>query len=248
MDYDIIPVNISKGCLYNCRFCRVKTEEPFSLISTDKISNQIKELKKLYGKDIVNYNSVFLGEHDALNSPSDIIMFAAKQAYSQFDFKNSYMESNNGSGNDSGNLFIFGSVDALLNKTQDDFDQFATLPFKIYINVGLESADQETLDILGKPLTTKKVIEAYKLIRDINIKYENIEISSNFIIDDSLPENHYSSFLDLLQKECRIFKDKGDIYLSPLRINKPSRQELFKFNELKIKSPVPTFLYIIQRL
>ncbi|MCD4743386.1 MAG: radical SAM protein [Desulfobacteraceae bacterium] len=240
VDYDIIPVNISKGCLYNCKFCRVKTEEPFSLIKKDEILNQIKELKNLYGKDIVNYNSVFLGEHDALNAPSDLIMFAAEQSYSQFDFKHSYMESSN--------LFMFGSVDALLNKSTDDFDKFATLPYHIYINIGLESVDQETLDFLGKPLTSRKVIEAYKLIRNINIKYDNIEISSNFIMDDILPKNHYSSFFKLLEKECRLFKNKGDIYLSPLRINKPSREEIFKFNEIKIKSPVPTFLYIIQRL
>ena len=240
VDYDVIPLNISKGCLYNCRFCRVKTEEVFSLIDTDNISTQIKKLKNLYNKDIVNYNSVFLGEHDALNAPSDLIMFAAEESYAQLNFNHSYMGH--------GNLFLFGSVDALLNKKSTDFDKFATLPFNIYINVGLESVDQETLDFLGKPLTSKKVIEAYKLIRDINIKYDNIEISSNFIIDDSLPENHYISFLDLIQKECRLFRKKGDVYLSPLRINRPSREELFKFNEIKIKSPAPTFLYIIQRL
>ncbi|MCK5312655.1 MAG: radical SAM protein [Desulfobacteraceae bacterium] len=240
VDYDVIPLNISNGCLYNCRFCRVKTEEPFSLINTATISNQIKELKELYNNDIVNYNSIFLGEHDALNAPSDLIMFAASESHSQLGFEHSYMGQSN--------LFLFGSVDALLNKNKDDFDKFATLPFKIYINIGLESVDQETLDFLGKPLTSKKVIEAYKLIRDINTGYDNIEISSNFIIDDNLPENHYSSFLDLLKKECTLFRSKGDVYLSPLRMNRPSREELFKFNEIKIKSPAPTFLYIIQRL
>jgi hypothetical protein len=240
VDYDVVPVNISQGCLYNCRFCSVKTEETFSLIKKENILSQIKKLKSLFGKDIMNYNSIFLGEHDALNAPSDLIVFAAKESYSQFDFKHSYMKSSN--------LFLFGSVDALLNKKRDDFNKFASLPFKIYINIGLESADQETLDFLGKPLTSEKIIEAYKLIRDINIEYSNIEISSNFIFDDSLPKNHYSSLLNLLHKECKLFKNKGDIYLSPLRVNRPSREDLFKFNQIKIKSPVPTFLYIIQRL
>jgi len=240
VDYDVIPVNISEGCLYNCRFCRVKSEKPFSLIEKEEISTQIKQLKNLYDKDIRNYNSVFLGGHDALNAPVELIEFAAEKCYSLFEFKDSYMKSSN--------LFLFGSVDALLNKQGNDFDKIAALPFQIYINIGLESVDQETLDILGKPLTAGKVARAYKLIRAINIKYQNIEISSNFIIDDSLPKNHYTSFLNLLKKECTIFKDKGDIYLSPLRINKPSRQEVFKFNELKLKSPLPTYLYIIQRL
>ncbi|MCP3898157.1 MAG: radical SAM protein [Desulfobacteraceae bacterium] len=240
VDYDVIPVNISIGCLYNCRFCRVKTEQPFSLIKANEIIGQIKKLKQLYSKDIVNYNSIFLGEHDALNSPCNLIMLAAKEAYTQFNFKHSYMKSCN--------LFLFGSINSLLNKTQEDFKRLATLPFQIYINVGLESVDQETLDFLGKPITTKKVIEAYKLIRDININYNNIEISSNFIFDDTLPENHYSSIFNLLKKEYRLFKNKGDIYFSPLRINKPSREELYKFYRLKSQSPVPTFLYIIQRL
>ncbi len=76
----------------------------------------------------------------------------------------------------------------------------------------------------------------------------NIDISSNFIFDDTLPENHYSSIFNLLKKEYRLFKNKGDIYFSPLRINKPSREDLYKFYKLKSQSPVPTFLYIIQRL
>ena len=90
--------------------------------------------------------------------------------------------------------------------------------------------------------------EAYKLIRDINIKYETIEISANFIIDDNLPKKHYSSFLNLIKTEYKLSKDKGDVYLSPLRINKPSREQVFKFNKIKLKSPVPIYLYIIQRL
>ncbi len=240
VDYDVIPVNISKGCLYNCRFCRIKSEEPFSLVKGQKIKNQISLLKKLYGKDIINYNSIFLGDHDALNSPIDLIMFAAKESYDQFNFKHSYMKKSN--------LFLFGSVDALLSKRLSDFDKIAGLPFKTYINIGLESVDQETLDFLGKPLTSKKVTEAFKLIRDINIKYETIEISSNFIIDDKLPKKHYSSLLNLLKKEYKLSKDKGDVYLSPLRINKPSREQVFKFNKAKLESPVPTYLYIIQRL
>ena len=239
-DYDVIPLNISNGCRYNCRFCRVKTDETFSLIDSKEISNRVHAYKRFYGKDIVNYNSIFLGEHDALNSPIDLIMFAAKESYDHFNFKNSYMEASN--------LFLFGSVDALLEKKDAAFRRLASLPFKIYINVGIESFDQETLDILGKPLTSKKVVQAYRKIREINMSYDNIEISSNFIFDDNLPDNHNVSFIKILRKECTSFRDKGDVYLSPLRINKPSRAEIFKFHDLKIKSPVPTFLYIIQRL
>ncbi len=240
VDYDIIPVNISLGCLYHCRFCRVKTRHGFSLLSRKNITCQIKSLKRLYGKDIINYNSIFLGEHDGLNAPVDLIVFAAEQACYEFDFRHSYMGP--------GRLFLFGSVDALLGMAKRDFEKLCALPFYIHINIGLESADQETLDLLGKPLSVEKIREAYIMIRNINIKYDNIEISSNFIFDDTLPENHYTALLKLVDLEYKSFKNKGDIYLSPLHTGAPSRAELYKFNYLKMRCPVPTFLYIIQRL
>ena len=65
VDYDVIPIIIADGCLYNCGFCIVKTRQNFSVRSQDNIIEQIEKLRDFYGPDLVNYNSIFLGQHDA---------------------------------------------------------------------------------------------------------------------------------------------------------------------------------------
>ena len=80
VDYDVIPVNISDGCLYNCRFCSVKTGKGFRLRDKEDIETQIRHLQAFYGSDIRNFNSIFLGQHDALHAGLDVIAFAAEAA------------------------------------------------------------------------------------------------------------------------------------------------------------------------
>jgi len=240
VDYDVIPLNISTGCLYSCRFCRVKTGEDFKEKSRTAIKEQILGLKDLYGRDIINYNSLFLGQHDALNADKELILFAAAEAHRKFNFAASYMKGCH--------LFLFGSVDSLLNADADLFKKLNDLDFATYINIGLESADQKTLDLIGKPLTETKVRQAFQAIRDINGQYENIELTSNFLMDDTLPAGHTESFYRLARQGAATLHPKGCIYLSPLAVDKPSREKLFQFNRLKTISRFPTFLYIIQRL
>ncbi len=244
VDYDIIPLAISEGCLYNCRFCRVKTGKPFKQKNRKDIKKAIHDIKDFYGNDIVNYNSIFMGQHDALNADKDLILFAAEQAYDILGFDHSFMKG--------ANLFIFGSVDALINayngENQGLFDALNISPWYTYINIGLESADQETLDYLGKPITAAKVKQGFEIIQKINERCRNIEISCNFIMDEDLPKGHYPSFLELVRYGIPHVKSKGCVYLSPLGISRYSRDVLFKFNRLKTLSRVPTFLYIIQRL
>ncbi len=243
VDYNVIPVRISRGCLYHCSFCRVKTRKGFSLLSESAIKTQIQKLKHLYDKNLVNYNALSLGEHDALNCPADMIAWAAGQAYAGFDFARSYMK---GSA-----LFLFGSVDSLLRKNEADFNRLAALPYFVSVNIGLESACQRTLDVLGKPLTTEKIEAAWQKINQVNDRYPNLEITSNFVLDldtDTLPPTHIPSVLDLVNTNRGKIKNKGLVYFSPLTFNRPSRQALFRFKQLKRQIEKPSFLYIIQRL
>ena len=122
------------------------------------------------------------------------------------------------------------------------------LPGMYYINIGLESADQDTLDKLGKPISVGLVQAAFRRMQEINERYGSIEITANFIMDEELPANHYPAILALIRESLVRTKPKGSIYFSPLTFNQPSRARLFEFNRLKILSRLPTFLYIIQRL
>ena len=239
-DYDVIPLTISDGCLYKCRFCKVKNKKVFTERSRQDIDDQLDQCKALYGRDLINYNSVFLGEHDALNASGDLILYAAHKAHERLDFCRSIMKKPS--------LYFFGSVDALLNAHEALFEGLGRLEFQTYINIGLESADQETLDRIGKPITREKVIRAFDRMQKINQSYPSIEMTGNFIMDEGLPRNHNISMMELVREKLKFTQPKGSIYLSPLRFGQPSREVLFDFYHLKTRSRLPMFLYIIQRL
>ncbi|BHH82834.1 radical SAM protein [Desulforhopalus sp. 52FAK] len=238
--YNIIPVMISKGCIYKCRFCKVKNKHPFHELDQRSIDLQLQELKELYSKDLVNYNSIYLGEHDALRSSTETIVYGIKKAFSTLELYNSYL--------DGMNCFLFGSVTSLLEAPEDLFFELQKLPCNTYINIGLESPDQETLDRLGKPITSSMVLEAFQRIQFLNNAFPKIELTANLVMDSTLPPSHYQETEKLLRGSQRFQQNKGTIYFSPLCFDSPSRARLFEFNRLKLLSRYPTYLYIIQRL
>lgn len=240
VEYDVIPVTISDGCLYNCGFCRVKTGKTFKLREKADIVNQIHALKKLYHKDIVNYNSIFLGQHDALFAGADLIEFAARQSYEILGLDKSTIKGPK--------LFLFGSVDSILRAEDAFFESINKLPYETFINIGLESADPETFAMIQKPLTTKKVTQAFNKLMMVNQRYANIEISANFLYGADLPETHLPSILELTRNRLDHFHSKGTVYLSPLE-NIGSKQTFVnQFTEFKTLCRLPVYIYLIQRL
>ncbi len=146
------------------------------------------------------------------------------------------------------NLFLFGSPDSLLQAEEALFNSLNRLPFYTYINIGLESADQATLDILKKPVSAKIIRQAFLRMLEINRTYKNIEITANFVLGSDLPESHYSSLVDLIRNELDHVYSKGGIYLSPLYNGGDKKKMQKKFNELKRLSRLPTYIYLLQRL
>jgi hypothetical protein len=245
VDYDVIPLIVADGCLYKCGFCRVKSGQEFLPRTYEDILKQIKRLKQFYGRDIHNYNSLFLGEHDALRAGQDVIAFAVEHAYRHFEFDTSCMKGPS--------LFLFGSADSLIDSKETLFHLLNRLPFSTYINVGLESGDPTTLAALRKPISAEKVRHAFTRMLDVNKTYENIEVTANFVFGSELPVGHLPSLFQLTQGRLNPLSTKGTIYLSPLIGVKSKKEEskrkiLRRFKEVKAQSPLPTFLYLIQRL
>jgi hypothetical protein len=245
VDYEVIPIIVADGCLYHCGFCRVKSGQDFTPRTSENIVQQIRNLKRFYSQDIHNYNSLFLGQHDALSVGREVLEFTAKTAYETFDFDHSDLKG--------ARLFLFGSADSLIHSAETLFESLNGLPFYTYINVGLESADRTTLTALKKPVAVEKVHEAFSRMLEVNRKYERIEVTANFVYGDDLPPGHLPSFLDLVRKKASHFHNKGTLYLSPLMDTEngrkgKKRELLRKFYKIKAQSPLPTFLYLIQRL
>ncbi|MFC1886591.1 radical SAM domain-containing protein, partial [Thermodesulfobacteriota bacterium] len=191
VDYDVIPVMVADGCLYNCGFCRIKTGRHFAPRSRQNIIDQIRSLKLFYDQDVCNYNSIFLGQHDALHAGADLIEFTAQTAYECFDFEHSHLAS--------ANLFLFGSVDSMLNAEEKLFERLNRLPYNTYINLGLESADSDTLSGLQKPIASDAVRGTFAKMIRINKKYERIEVSANFVLGKNLPQTHLPCLIDLVR-------------------------------------------------
>jgi len=240
VDYQLIPVNIASGCLYKCRFCEVKNRQAFRANSPAAIGQQMRRLRELLAADLANYGAVFLGDHDALAAGGELVIGTLREAYEIFDLNDSLMAGRA--------AFFFASLASLATADDDFFAELARLPYDIYINVGLESADQETLDYLGKPITADEVQATFARMQALNDRYPKLELTANFVFDDDLPAGHYPAFLRLVRDSLPRKKVKGSVYLSPLKFDQPSRLKTFDFNRLKVESRLPTFLYLIQRL
>ena len=240
VDYDIIPLNIADGCLYHCEFCCVKTDKKFQKRSKENIQEQLVGLKDLFGANIVNYHALFLGNHDALAAGEKLICFAAREAYQAFGFRQR-MDQNPF-------LYLFGSVGSFLEAGQALFEQLNRLPFYTYINIGFESVDSKTLSRIGKPITTKQVKKAFEKMIEINVGFDQVEVTGNFIAGDNLSPEHDDSLAELLKHSDVQTKSKGAIYLSPLKDSPKKRELLPRFYKIKEDSKLPVFIYLIQRL
>lgn len=240
VDYEVIPLIVAEGCRYHCRFCRFKTTGGFRGRSRQNIAAQIRALKDLYGPDLVNYNSLVLGQNDALAAGVDILISTADMAYDLLNLSSSFHRGQP-------NLFIFGSVDSFLEADHSLFDGLERLPYLTSINIGLESPDQETLDRLGKPLQADTVREAFRKMQEVNRCWSNITVSCNFVLGSDLPSRNVEAIQTMLEEETKV-KGKGVAYLSPLIGASQRRQILKEFGEIKRSSPLPVFIYIAQML
>jgi hypothetical protein len=240
IDYEVIPLVIADGCLHNCGFCQIKTGGDFHPRPKSEVFRQVKELKEFYDKDLPNYNALFLGQHDGLAAGQDLISYAAESAYDFFQFDNSYIKDPR--------LFLFGSVDSFLNTDDSDFASLNKLPYYTYINLGLESADQATLDALRKPVSAKKVRQAFARMLEVNRAYGFLEVTANFLLIENSPPGHYQYFSKMMTEELHHLYSKGAVYLSPLKGFRDRKEIVAQFHTVRKSSKLPTYFYLIQRL
>ncbi len=244
-DYEVIPLILADGCLYNCGFCSVKAGRDLTARSMADVAEQIAGLKRFYGPELRNYNALFLGQHDAMGVGADLIEFAAATAYDSLGFEHSFMEKPR--------LFLFGSADSLLGAEERVFRLLDRMPFATSINIGLESADAATLRFLRKPVSAGKIRDTFARMCAINREYERIEVTANFVIGLGLPPSHLASLPQLAKDAGGPLCGKGHFYISPMvRDSKTGREEkralLAQFDTIKTATVLPTSLYLIQRL
>lgn len=240
VDYDIVPLTVAEGCLYKCRFCRVKNRRPFRPLSPWEIREQIAALRTHFGPDLENRNALFLGDQDALHAGPDRILETAETAIAALGLRTSALKGTH--------LFLFGSVDAFLAAEDRFFDALNRSGVRTFINLGLESADPDTLEQIGKPITARQVADCFFRALALNDQLLNVEITCNFLMGGNLPPGNEPAFLRLVRDGVDRPRNKGTVYLSPLSDRPASLRTMFAFYQLQRMSRLPTFLYLLQRL
>jgi hypothetical protein len=235
VDYEVIPLTIADGCRYHCGFCCVKSDRRLQPRTRDNILGQIQRLKALYGPNLTNYMAVFLADHDGLGAGDDLVRWAAAEAPAAFDMTDPV-------------LFLFGSVDSLLQAGDELFHDLNDLAGRTYINIGLESIDPATLAAIKKPLDVPRVLAAFQKMLEINRDYPGIEITANFLLGEELSAEHHQSLADLLGGVPDEWRGQGAVYLSPLITSHQRPDLLPTFFEIQELSKLPTYVYLIQRL
>jgi len=241
--YDVIPLIISDGCLSNCGFCTIKTGTPFRERGLEEIREQADSTVAFLGPDLRNFNAVFLGQNDALACSHSLIDFAISLSLSKFEVKNSLIKEPA--------LFMFGSVKSLLAARESTFHTIEASGFRCYINIGFESFHQPTLDLLKKPANASDVRLAFQKALDINRRFSHIEITGNFVLGTSLPDEHNEILsLTLMQPAPTAHEGQAiTIYLSPLSGHRDeSRQILRTVRTLQQTSNTPCYLYLLTGL
>lgn len=240
VDYEVIPLIVTEGCACRCRFCHFHAEGGFRVRSRESIAAQILGLKAFYGEDLINYNAIVLGQNDALSAGGELLTGTAEMAHEGLNLSASYHRGRP-------RLFLFGGVESFLAADEILFDRLERLPYLTSINVGLESPDQETLDMLGKPLRAEQVKEAFGKMQAVNRSRRHVQISCNFVLGGDLPDRHVGAIQTMLARGTAA-GSKGVVYLSPLRGASPRRAILRQFRQIKMTARLPVFIYLAQRL
>ena len=226
--------------MYNCSFCGIKSGIGLACRSREEIEEQLQALYEFFGPDRQNYNSIYLGQHDALCAKPDDILFAAQNAYDILEIDKSYMQGPR--------IFLFGSAESFLHMEEDFWQRLNSLPFFTHVNLGLESFDDNTLEFLKKPVGSALVAEAFTRMLAINKGYENIEVTANILLGEELPASHITTLLAHVGRANQARSGKGCLYISPLKGSTNRKELLQQFRAIKQKSRFQTFLYLIQRL
>ncbi len=238
--YDVIPVMVMEGCLFNCGFCQVKSGADFRVRTRHEIEEQLYRLRDFFGEDLLNYCSLFLGQHDGLAAGVETLCLTVDAAWHILDMKRSPFPRLN--------IFVFASARSFLSCSPGDFDRLNGLGCQVYINIGLESFDQPTLDYLKKPMGACEARDAFSRMIEVNRGYSNIEISGNVLIGPSLPDSHMDALEETVCDLLPSYYPKGGLYISPVQGETRKRWVIEGLHRLKNLRRIDSFLYLIRRL
>jgi len=239
VDYDVLPVILADGCLANCGFCRIKSGSDFQLRPAEDIRQQLTGLMNLFAEERANIRGIFLGQNDALAAGATAVARTIRMILRHLDRPPRYVRDTM--------VFLFASCSSFLALTKAELDRLQELPCRLFINLGLESFDQASLEALRKPVRAADNRTALERMLAINRTAGQVTISANILLGDSLPPSHLESLSRILARPGISHPDTV-LYLSPLMNDFHPTSLISLLRRLKKLSRLSLLPYLIQRL
>ena len=239
VDYDVLPVIVSEGCLANCGFCTIKTGNEYRVRSEGEILEQVLGLQTLLREELANYCGVFLGQHDGLAVGSDRIRQTIETVTTHLRPGTGHVRQPV--------VFLFGSTSSFLGLSEADLDLLGSLEYQIFMNIGLESFDQQTIEMLKKPAAAADNLSAFFRALEINRTRSGIRVSCNLVFGNRTGKKHLETIYRVLGSPSSP-QPESIIYISPLSGSFNRKNFLQTLRRIQETARMPVLPYLIQRL
>ncbi|MEM0140606.1 MAG: radical SAM protein [Thermoplasmatales archaeon] len=196
--YFSLYLRYSEGCPWNkCSFCMLYPETVYRVKTLDDMSKQIDSLLAVLGRGIESRQSVFLGDANAINTDTDLLIDVLALVKRRIG------------------LPVYAFTDAfttMKNKKIGDFIRMRENGLtRVYI--GIESGDQYVLKLLNKPMDISGARREIEDIKRAGIGVGVIVMSGAG--GKALAREHVESTARFI---ATLPLGKGDVvYISPLR-------------------------------
>lgn len=148
-----VIIQSTVGCPHNqCNFCNMYKEKKFKIRPVEEIKQELDEAKNHYG---VNARRLFLADGNSILMKTNQLVEVLEYAYEVF----SKLE----------RVTIYGSAHFIAIKSVAELRQLRSAGLT-RIHSGMESGNNEVLDMVNKGVTFDEIIEAGKMVKAADIQ------------------------------------------------------------------------------
>ncbi len=194
--YMALVLQVTEGCNYNqCSFCNFYRDRPFRIKSQEEAQAHFQAVKTFFGAGLKLRKSIFLADANALVIPQKRLLPMLETIQQEFQ--------------DTPEIYSFIDVFTGIKKGPSDFAQLAKRGLR-RVYLGLESANAELLELLGKPQLSEDILQLGEDLKDGGVRLGVIILAGAG--GGKFRKAHLKDSLSLIQKLNLSFGDM--VYIS----------------------------------